>query len=95
MASEQKRLLVSPLGEIYRDALLIESFLKNRTIANEANSLLCSRLMSRAGYREKSIAYLAWKRGISPEEMVQQILSGSAEHLTAQECWEIGEEDTL
>ena len=93
VADPTKRLQVSPLGELYGDALKIEAFLKNRTEATEANSLLCARLMSRDEYRQKSIEYLAWKRGISAEQMRQDILLGNAEHLTPQECWEVGSGD--
>ena len=91
--ADPKRLMVAPLGEIYDNALEIEAFLKNRTKALEANSLLCARLMSRKEYRDNAIAYLAWKRGISADDMVKQILLGEAEHLTAQECWEVGNGD--
>ena len=72
------RLYIAPLGEAYEDALRIEAWLKNRTVASEASSLLSARLMSRQSYREKMIGYLATKRGISPEELTQQILSGEA-----------------
>jgi len=91
MASNQ-RLAVSPLGEIYEDALTIEAFLKNRTKSNEANSLLCSRLMARQEYRQQAISYLAWKRGVTPEEMIEQILTGKAEHLSPEECWDVAED---
>lgn len=70
------RVTISDLGEYYYDLLVIEARLKNRTLANESNSLLCAKLMDRAPTRDKMLNHLAWKRGISKEEVIKLLLSG-------------------
>jgi hypothetical protein len=80
MASD--RFWVSALGEPYMDMLTIEAWLKRRTLAAEGNSLLCAKLMQRQAYREQLITELARKRGISFEQMWDDILLGRAEPLS-------------
>ena len=70
---KDNRVKIQPLGEMYADALAIEAFLKDRTEAAEANSLLCSTLQRRHEYREEAIAYLAKKRNVSPEKLKADI----------------------
>ena len=79
------RLYLPALGEIYDDALRVEAYLKNRTMATEGNSLLCSILMKHAQYREEAVRYLARKRRITYEEMIEQILSEEAEELSTED----------
>jgi hypothetical protein len=73
------RLVVSPLGEFYEDLLKIDSWINARTIASQANSLLCAKLMARQTEIRDRVTYLAAKRGISTEDLWTQILSGEAE----------------
>lgn len=68
------RFLVSSLGEYYEDCLTVEAKIKNRTKALEASSLLCAKLGEREGKREKMVAYLARKRGLTYEEMWDKLL---------------------
>lgn len=93
MAKKVERLYVSPMGELYMDALKIEAWLKNRTLSNEANSLLCAALMKRDDYRNRALAELAQKRGISVEQLKAQILTDKAEIMTGSEYADVLEGD--
>lgn len=73
------RLVISPLGEFYEDLLKVDSWINARTIASQANSLLCAKLMQRQVEIRDRVTYLAAKRGISAEDLWTQILSGEAE----------------
>lgn len=73
------RLVISPLGEFYEDLLRVDSWINARTIASQANSLLCAKLMQRQAEIRDRVTYLAAKRGISAEDLWTQILSGEAE----------------
>lgn len=79
------RLRIQNVGEFYNDALKIEAWLKDRTVAAEANSLLCSALMRRNDIRKAMVSELARKRGISYEAMWDSILLEVAEQLTTEE----------
>jgi len=79
------RLSVAPLGEPYMDRLEIEKFLKDSSVPQEAASLLRAKLMEREDYRDKLLAELARKRGISFEQMRDDILTGKAQKLTKEE----------
>jgi hypothetical protein len=83
------RFYISALGEYYSDCLKVEAFVKQRTMANEGNSLLCGKLMEREAKRAAIVAYLAGKRGISPEQMWNDILSDRAQPLSADEFKEM------
>ncbi len=73
------RLTVAPLGEFYEDLLKIDSWINARTIASQANSLLCAKLMQRQVEIRDRVNYLANKRGISADELWAQILNGEAQ----------------
>ena len=79
MIRKDGRLTVSPLGEFYEDLLKVDSWINARTIASQANSLLCAKLMQRQAEIRDRISYLAIKRGISADELWTQILNGEAE----------------
>lgn len=83
MASE--RFYISKLGEPYTDMLIVEAWLKGRTLANEGNQLLCAKLMQRKEYRDQLVAELARKRGIPFEQMWDDILTGKAESMSTDE----------
>lgn len=87
MASE--RIYISKPGEYYYDQLTIEAWLKGNTVAGEAKSLLCARLMQRKEYREEMIDWLARKRGVSRQELIDAILSGTADELNPNEYQEV------
>lgn len=89
-----KRFQVPYLGEYYSDELRIEAVLKNRTEPQEAQSLLCSTIMRRSEVRQKMIEVLARKRGITPDELRTQILSGNYEPLEPDEIIILDDEDS-
>lgn len=70
------RLNVTPLGEFYEDLLKVDAWINARTMAAQANSLLCAKLMQRQVEIRDRIAYLARKKGISSDELWDLILSG-------------------
>ena len=86
------RLRLPVFGELMWDYLMIEAFCKGRSLAQEALSLLGAILYQRAAYREEMIAELARKRGISPDEMRDCILTGRAKMLTSAEYKELKQE---
>lgn len=88
------RLQVPYLGEHYNDMLLIEAWIKDRSAASEAQSLLCSALMKREGARTAILERLAAKRGITVEELKNQILLGQASHLTSDEFVELQQQSS-
>ena len=79
------RFSIAPVGEFYRDLLEIDSWINGRTAATHATSLLCAELQDRESAIRERVAYLAMKRGISPDELWQQILKGDAETLNVGE----------
>ena len=83
MASE--RFYIAQLGEPYFDMLKVEAWLKRRTMSAEGNSILCSRLMQRESYRHQLVSELARKRGISYEQMWDDILCDRAVPMTPAE----------
>lgn len=89
------RFYIAPLGEYYDECLTVEAFIKKRTLANEGNSLLCAKLMEREQKREKILARLAKKRGISPETLWNDIVTGKAEHMSRDEFRELRESGVI
>jgi hypothetical protein len=83
------RFYIAPLGEHYDECLAVEAFIKRRTMANEGNSLLCAKLMERESKRDAILARMAKKRGISPESLWDDIVTGKAEHMTRDEFREL------
>lgn len=83
MASD--RMQITRPGEYYMDALKIEAFLKNNTVAGEAKSLICARLMQRKDYREEMLDWVARKRGVTRQELIDAILAGEAGKLDKSE----------
>ena len=90
--ARRERFSISALGEYYLDLLTIDSWINARTAATQANSLLCGKLQEREDRIKNRIAYLAKKRGISPDEMWFQILKGEAQDLTPDEIQPLDEE---
>ena len=79
------RILVSGLGEYYDDLLTLDAWINGRSKPQQANSLLCAKLMERENRIKERVAYLAGKRGISADEMWVQILRGDAEKIHPEE----------
>ncbi len=89
VADEGKRINIRNLGEYYTDMLRIEAFIKDSAITTQAGSMLRAYLNKRTAYRDRVVEYLAWKRGISPDDMKMQIISGEAAQLSQEELIEL------
>lgn len=92
LMARSRRLQIPDLGEYYNDMLRIEAALKNRTLPQEANSLLCAMLQQRDEKRHRMVEHLARKRQISFDEMWQQLLDGTYAPLASDELDELGAE---
>lgn len=90
MATE--RFYIAQPGEIYYDMLKVEAWLKRRTMSAEGTSILCSRLMQREEYRNRLVAELARKRGITFEQMWDDILCDRAVYMTPNEYKQLREQ---
>ena len=88
------RLTIAPIGEFYEDLLKVDALINARTIAAQANSLLCAKLMQRQQEVSDRVVYLAKKKGISSEELWTQILNGTAQRKTLAEDIEEMHEDS-
>ncbi|MGK7921967.1 MAG: hypothetical protein AB4080_18380 [Trichodesmium sp.] len=91
MVNRDERIMLSPLGEWYRDLLVVDSWINNRPKSQQATSLLCAKMQEREAKIQKRLEYLARKRGITAEELWIDILQGNAERLPAEE-WAEDEE---
>ena len=94
MPKPTERQYVSYLGEYYDDCWTIEADLKSRTKTAEGASLLCNKLQEREEIRNRMIQYLADKRGISFQEMWNQVLIGKYTPITPDEIAKIKEIDS-
>lgn len=74
-----RRLMLAPIGEYYEDILLYDCFITGRQQGMQAASLLCAKLQEREGRIEGRLEYLAKKRGISVNDLKQQIREGDAD----------------
>jgi hypothetical protein len=83
--AETKRFTVPDLGEWYTDLLAVDAWINNRSKAVQAQSLLCAKLQERETSIDKRLAYIAQKRGISPEELRTQIITGKAQQPSREE----------
>ncbi len=77
MPKPTERQYIAYLGEYYSDCLTVEAALKGRPRTAEGASLLSAKLQERAERRDQMVQYLANKRGITFDEMWQQLISGS------------------
>jgi hypothetical protein len=90
--ARRERFSIAPIGEFYRDLLEIDAWINARTASTQANSLLCGKLQEREDRIKDRVAYLAKKRGISPDEMWVQILKGEAQDLNPDEIQPLDED---
>ena len=79
------RLVLPGLGEHYHDLLVVDSTINARTPAQQAHSLLCARLQGQQGDIRERVEYLAKKRGITFDEVWEQILKGDFEKIDPSE----------
>ncbi|HEY9763479.1 MAG TPA: hypothetical protein V6D07_13190 [Trichocoleus sp.] len=76
MARKDDRLTVPALGEWYSDLLAVDAAINNRTPGQQFQSLGCAKLQEREAKIRERVTYLAQKRGISPDEMWRQLVTG-------------------
>ncbi|WP_414754273.1 hypothetical protein [Anabaena sp. CCY 9910] len=82
MPRKDERLAIPSLGEYDNDLLTVDAWVSGRTKVVQAQSLLCSQLQERDTLIRQRVEYLAKKRGISFDEMWEQILNGTAQKIT-------------
>ena len=80
---------LAAVGEFYGDLLKVDSWVNNKTMAAQSNSLLCAKLQEREGRIRARVQYLARKRGITEDALWLQILKGEAEEMTADDVAQI------
>lgn len=77
-----------PLGEWYDDLLTLDSWINERTKGQQALSLLSAKLQEREPKIRERLEYLAKKRGITSDELWQQIIHGTANKVSQAESEE-------
>jgi hypothetical protein len=90
---KDERFKITPLSEYYEDYLRADAFLARNSLAGQAKSLLQAKLTEKEQKIKDRIAYLARKRGISMEDMWNQIQKGEAQHMNKDELAELQQED--
>lgn len=81
----EPRLQLPALGEPYDDLLNVDSFLAGNTIPVQGKSLLQAKLKEKKPCIEEGVRYLARKRSVSFERMWDDIVTGKAEKMSADE----------
>ena len=89
VVADEKRISIRNLGEYYSDMLRIEAFIKDSAPTTQAATMLRAYLNKRTAYRDRVVEYLAWKRGITPEEMKMLIITGKANQLSQDDLVEL------
>lgn len=79
------RLQLPALGEWYDDLLKIDSLINGRSEPMQGQSLLCAKLQEREAVIRERVAYLAGKRGISPDQLWREMINGNYEPLSTSE----------
>ncbi|MCC5662005.1 hypothetical protein LC608_34850 [Nostoc sp. XA010] len=81
MPRKDERLAIPGLGEYYNDVLTVDAWVNGRTKVVQAQSLLCAKLQERDKLIKERVEYLAKKRGITFDEMWEQILNNTAQKI--------------
>ncbi|WP_392530206.1 hypothetical protein [Nostoc sp. C117] len=81
MPRKDERLAIPGLGEYYNDVLTVDAWVNGRTKVVQAQSLLCAKLQERDKLIKERVEYLAKKRGITFDQMWEQILNGTAQKI--------------
>ncbi|WP_414623865.1 hypothetical protein [Calothrix sp. CCY 0018] len=81
MPRKDERLAIPALGEYYNDILTVDAWVNGRTKVVQAQSLLCAKLQERDKLIKERVEYLAKKRGITFDEMWEQIINGTAQKI--------------
>lgn len=64
------------LSPVYLWALTLEAWLKNRSLSEEAGSLLCAKLMEREAARDRLLEKVAFRLGKTKTELEEAIYAG-------------------
>ena len=83
--ARKDRLQLPNLGEWYEDLLRVDALINGRSMPQQGQSLLCSKLQEREAKIRERVAYLASKRNISPDEMWRQMVSGTYEPISRED----------
>jgi hypothetical protein len=89
MPKKSERLQIPPLGEWYQDLLAIDAAINDRSEPAQASGLLCAKLQERELKIRERVEYLARKRGLTFEQMWDDILTGKFEKLSPEEYTEL------
>ena len=92
MPKPDDRLKIAPIGEFSEDLLTIDARMNASSSAQQASSLLRAKLQEREERIKARVTYLAWKRGISFDQMWEQLLKGTYAKITAEEAAFVREE---
>lgn len=92
--AKDDRLALS-IGEIYRDLLVNAAFQTGKSEPQQAASILCSSLMSEEQEIRKINDYLAWKRGITPQQLWLDVIEGKAKPLSREEIGELRQQGLI
>lgn len=88
----ETRPTIQPLGELYQDLLMVDSTINSRSLAQQATSLLCSKLQERESRIKERVHELARKRGMTFEALWDMILVGKFQKLEPEDYEPIVEE---
>ena len=89
MPKKSERLQIPPIGEWYQDLLTIDAAINDRSEPTQASGLLCAKLQEREAKIRERVQYLARKRGLTFDEMWDNILTGKFEKLSPDEYAEM------
>lgn len=84
-----ERLQIPTIGEWYDDLLRIDAAINDRSFPQQAATLLCAKLQEREDRIRSRVDYLAQKRGISFQQMWDDLLTGEFEKLSPEEFAEL------
>lgn len=74
------RMTIAPMSEYHFDLLVVAAWLGRRSLAQQATNLICEGLDAQLEEMRSQIQYLSSKRGISAEQLWNEILSGEIEN---------------
>lgn len=82
---KSNRFQIPALGEWHAEILSLDAWISNRSAPAQAKTLLLSKLQEREVRIGERLEHLAKRRGIDPDDMRIQILSGKAQRLSPSE----------
>lgn len=89
MVRKDERLTVAAIGEWYTDLLTVDAAIRANSVSAQASSLLGAKLQEREPKIKARVEYLAKKRGLSFDQMWDQLLTGTFERMSPEEYAEV------